>query len=201
MVATVIQTQRRPRSGSAAWQWVASFAAIVVTLIAAIIVMRRAITITKTTPVFDAPRAESAVKPGVDAVLKSGAITIETHFDALNLTLEAGEAPDERLPRGPWEGEFTVVFLPGTVRHARFGARLAGGSIIMMRDDEVILSDYSDDERIVLAPIPQAIGRAAQRLVFIFKTEGDRPVRLLAMWQPEDASEPQTLPVSYTSSP
>ena len=90
----------------------------------------------------------------IGTTLRLGDTRIERSWPVLDLHLESGQAVDEALPAGPFDGEFMVTFRAGG-RRALLGAELQGGSVILMRDDEVLLSTEQNDH-VGIAHYPQA---------------------------------------------
>jgi hypothetical protein len=135
-------------------------------------------------------------RPGVSATLTADGTTIERDFPTLDFELAPGQALDDRLPGGAFEGEFTVRFMAGRVQSARVGALLQGGSVIILREGEVVLSNFIGVQgAVVLTTIPVSFSRAPQELTYIFRTDGGQPARLQAMWQLVDADAPTPLPM------
>lgn len=138
--------------------------------------------------------AAQTVKPGVVARVTAGEATIEREWDALDFVVAAGHTLDPELAAGAFEGEFIVTFAPGKNRHAYIGAIVRSGSLIIMRDEEVLLSDYAEDEaRMLMTRLPIHLPRRHERLVYRFRSDGSRPVQLRALWRPEDAEQPRAL--------
>ena len=188
-------TRAEPHRTSSTSQWIGSAIAIAVTLVIAVIILRKAREVTDHVPVVVASD-RPALKAGVEAELRANGKVMHATLETLDLTLGPGQPPDAQLTGGKWEGRFAVTFTPGAVRLARIGARLRGGSMIIMRNNNVVLSDYAgDEERTVLATVPLSLGRGMQQLTYIFNSDGRFDVRLQPLWQPEDAADPQPLPL------
>lgn len=182
---------------SSALQWLGSSVAIGLTIIITVLVVRGAKERLDADPPAMLRVQSEPFKPGVLATISSGGVTVEREFPTLDFLLVRGESLDERLPAGAFEAEFTVRFKPGRVDAARIGALLRGGSVIIIRNGAVVHSNFvSDEEKAVLATVPESFSRAPQELTYIFKTDGKSPARLQAVWQPIGADQPQPLPMT-----
>lgn len=139
-------------------------------------------------------KAHTVPMPGVVARLTSGQTTIERTLPAMAFAVAPDQSLDARIPAGPFEGRFTATFKRGTVRQAYIGARIRGGSLIISRNGEVVLSDYADEEpRLVMTPQPLSLGRATQQFIYEFRSEGTTDAALRAMWQPVSSDVPLPL--------
>ena len=186
--------QAAQQASSTLSQWIASAAAVALTLVIAILILLQARRVIDRVPVV-IDSAQPDLQVGVTAHFRSGDKLHHVQLESLNLTLSPGQLPQPNLPAGKWSGEFDITFQPGRVRYARIGARLRGGSVIIMRNNDVVLSDYSgDEERIVLSNQLLALGFGLQQLKYIFTCDERFDVRLEAMWQPEDKDAPRPLP-------
>jgi mono/diheme cytochrome c family protein len=137
----------------------------------------------------------AAPSPGVEAVVTADGITVTRTLAALSLRLEPGQSLDSRLPAGPFEGVFAATFSTGRVRYARLGAWIEGGSLIVRRRDEILVSEFADAApRLVMSSQPVFLGSRAQTVTFEFRASGDGPSSLRAMWQPEGSAVPLPLP-------
>ena len=137
---------------------------------------------------------------GVLATLKSGSATETRTYPTLDLTVEPGQSVDAELPPGRFEGEFEVRFRTGSIRRAGIGALLRGGSVIIMRGDEVLASDYADaqkTEKLVMTKTPVGALKKQELIRYLFKADGVGPHVLRAVWQPEDAPAPVALPAAW----
>jgi hypothetical protein len=147
-----------------------------------------------------AASASPTPQPGVVATLEAGAGTIQAVMPVLSFHLEPDESLDPRLPAGTFAGRFTLTFSPGGVRFARLGALLQGGSVIMSRRGEILLSDYAGDEPAeVLTRQPVFLGSRVQSLTYEFVADAGRASALRALWQPEDSSVALPLPGAVVS--
>ena len=149
---------------------------------------------------FDSAKSNPITPPAFGVVGEITVNGIEQAFRASSLNLSAGlsESRDSQIPSVPFEGEFTVTFDRGRVAYARIGAEVQGGSIIVMRGGEVLLSDYATpvEPRIILTRIPVELSKRREQITYIFKSDGAGPTRLRAMWLPEAADQPSPLPGS-----
>lgn len=147
---------------------------------------------------YDSAKTNPIVPPelGVTgAILKDGTSTTY-RAPTLDLRREPQAIHDANLPAGPFHGEFLVTFDRGRVQYARLGAEFQGGSLIVMRGDDVLLSDYAgpDEIKLGLTRIPVRLSKRREQIKFIFKSDSDNRVKLRAMWQPEGEDEPRPLP-------
>jgi hypothetical protein len=151
----------------------------------------------RATAPFDSAKANPVAPPqfGVTGTIRADGATREYRAAALNLHIEPGVVHDPELPDTPFEGEFTLTFDRGRVQYARIGAEIQGGSLIIMRSGEVLLSDYAapDAAKLALTRIPIELVRRREQITFIFKTESQGPLKLRAMWQPEGADQASAL--------
>jgi hypothetical protein len=183
-------------SSNEALQWFASILAIALTVVITIlgVLAARSRLDARTFTMHQAQTA--SFRPGVSATLTADGTTIERDFPTLDLELAPGQTLDDRLPGGAIEAEFIVRFMAGRVHTARVGALLQGGSVIILRNGEVMHSNFvGAHEAVVLTTIPLSFSRAPQELTYIFRTDGRQPARLQAMWQPIDADAPEPLPM------
>jgi hypothetical protein len=146
---------------------------------------------------FIAPVQADLPPIGVRVALRSGTELIERVWPELNISLAHGDSIDAMMPPGPFEGDFEVTFNPGRVRYAQVGAIVQGGSVIVMYEGEVLLSDYSpaDHSKVVLCRVPIWLPRQREQIRFDFKADASAPVRLQAIWQPDGMAEPLPLPM------
>lgn len=168
---------------------------IIVTMIIAIVMVRLSL---RAELPFDTAKANPVAPPefGVVGIIVENGVEREFRAPTLNLRIEPGVAGAYEWPRGPFEAEFTVTFDRGRVQYAQIGAELEGGSLIVMRGEEVLVSDYapSNAAKLVLTRVPQHLGRRREQIRFIFRSDGEGQVTLRAVWQPENADQPQPLP-------
>lgn len=138
---------------------------------------------------YDSAKANPVAPPefGVVGEIISGGEARPYRAASLDLQIEPGVIHDPSLPDEPFEGRFTVTFDRGRVQYARIGAEFQGGSLIIMRGEEVLLSDYADPERVkmILARIPVQLTRRREQITYIFQTDAQGPAKLKAIWQPE----------------
>ncbi|MHC5022635.1 MAG: hypothetical protein ACYTGG_01815 [Planctomycetota bacterium] len=132
---------------------------------------------------------------GVRGRLTAGDVTVERSLPAMSFAVRAGETLDARLPEGPFTATFTVRFRPGTVREARLGADLQGGSLIIRRRGEVLLSTYVGDEReTVLTTVPASMSGRSVEVEFEFTADDSDVHALRALWEPSGSMIPLPLP-------
>lgn len=133
---------------------------------------------------------------GVTGTMRSDRGTQEVNWTSLDLARTDQSAAEPSIPAGPFEGEFIVTFQPGKVRHALVGALIQGGSIIVMHEGQVLLSDFADAsaEKIVLTRLPHWLPLRHEQLTYAFKTDGSGPIRFQPYWQPEGTERPVPLP-------
>ncbi len=171
-------------------------AAVMVTLVVTVMIVRTASTRAQL-PEIDFTREAEAAPPelGVQGKLVSGNVSLERRWKSLEISAAMGESVDPDLPPGPFEGEFTIEFRPGQNRWARIGVEIQGGSIIIIRDGEVVHSDYAGPERkVVLTKQPIWLPHRVEVLKYMYKSKAGEAVFLRALWQPIDADEPRPLP-------
>jgi hypothetical protein len=175
-------------------QMVLMLLAVAVSIVATLWIVRAA-TVRPADPVgaFDPPPPE-----GVEVRLWSGEVEVRERWNVLAITLEEGQAIHSTLPPSGFDAEMLVRFRPGATRYARVGAVLQGGSLIIMRDRQVVLSDHADSSapRTVLSQVPLSMFRSQEELLYIFRRDGTGEMALAAVWQPEGASAPRPLPMA-----
>jgi hypothetical protein len=90
-----------------------------------------------------------------------------------------------------------VTFSPGRIHRARIGAVLSGGSLIILRDGEVLLSTYAalQETKSVLTSLPIGPLKRIEKITYDFTRDGSGPATLRALWQPEGVAEPVPLPI------
>jgi len=140
--------------------------------------------------------------PGVTAELTAGAVTVTRTLPALGFRLTGAESLDERIAPGNFTARFTVVFDPGAVRQATFGADIQGGQLTVRRrtadGDEVVLTDAAGEKprRAMSSAIqPVRLTRGAETFVYEFvRTDPAIPATLRALWRPMNSSVALPLP-------
>ena len=103
---------------------------------------------------------------------------------------------DFHIPPGPFEADIEITFRPGSVREAYLGAEITGGSVIIMRDGDVLQSGFGDQAGArVMTNLPVALTRSVERITYIFRSDDAGPVRFRAIWRPFGVSGDVLLPV------
>jgi mono/diheme cytochrome c family protein len=168
-------------------------AAILATIVAAVILVRVAPTgrpptaSQSTLATDDRPR-----NPGVLATVRAGETSVERRLPALAFALEPGQSLDARVPAGPFEARFDVTFHPGSVRRARVGADMSGGTLSIERAGQPVATTTDPEGRVTsnLLYFPDR----TSTLTYTFRADGEGPVLLRALWQPDIASAPMPFP-------
>ena len=141
----------------------------------------------------DAAEASAPAGAGVYARIDAGDVQVTRRLPALSLSLGPGEVLDPRLPAGPFSAEFVVSFDPGRVRRARLGAEIEGGTLSIERRGKVLLTAGGDGARAAMSGPVFLPGREV-RFTYRLRSAGDGPVRMQALWRPDDASIDLPLP-------
>ncbi len=175
--------------------WIGAAGAALATLVGVVLVVSRA-------PLKDPrePSMTADIEParapvaGVRAVIRTAEVAVERRMASLAFAVDRGQTLDARLPAGPFDGEFSVTFAPGPVRRAVLGAEIEGGTLVIERQGQVLASGEAGD----------AVRRVTTGTVFLpgrlntftyrFSRSSDRPARLRALWQPENATYAVELP-------
>lgn len=183
--------------------WVIMVVAVAFTLVMVAIVIRLAPVDPPLEPYDPNPPETLGPKPiadtGVDAAVTAGDQRITKAWEDLDFTLTAGESLDDALPAGPFTATFNVRFEVQRRREARIGAEHYGGTLLVRRGEEVLVSDYADPPedpadggRLALSDY-ETFTPGVHSIEYRFERDGDSPARLRAIWQPIDAREPSGL--------
>lgn len=132
---------------------------------------------------------------GVVARVTAGGQTVEFSMHELNFAISPDQSLDPRLPPGQFEGRFEATFMPAQAPTASIGAEVQGGQIIIKLDGNAIAHEApegADVRRVMSRPIPFRM--RPHTVSYEFRSYGRGPVRLRALWQPEDIDMPQQLP-------
>ncbi len=132
--------------------------------------------------------------PGVHARIVAGGIQVERRLPALSFSLGSGQVLDPRLPAGPFDAEFVVRFNPGRVRRARLGAEIQGATLSIERRGKVLLTTGVDTVGPVMTDEPVFLPGREVTFTYRIRRTGDGPVRLQALWRPDNASTDLPLP-------
>ena len=176
--------------------WLFIVLALAVTIGVAIVLFR--VVPTALVPVSavpsDAIDAFSPVGPGVHARIVAGDVQVERRLPALSLALGPGQVLDPRLPAGPFSAEIVVRFNPGRVRRARLGAEIEGATLSIERRGKVLVTVGDDAAGPVMMDEPVFLPGREVTFTYRLRREGNGPVRLKALWRPDDASTDLPLP-------
>lgn len=186
-------------SGHSRKQWITVIAVCVIAIAAVIVFfqltssIRQAVLPHNPNPEQERP---SSPTPGISLVVRVGEITVARTLAMPTFGLESGQSMDFHIPPGPFEADIEIAFRPGSVREAYIGAEIAGGSVIIMRDDEVLQSGFGPQEGTrVMTNLPVALTRSVERITYMFRSDDAGPVRFRAIWQPFGAAGAVLLPV------
>ena len=180
-------------------QWIAVFAFCAVAIVATIIFFQVTSSTRKSVIPFnsipDQGRTPSPT-PGISMVVRVGEFTVARTLSMPTFGLESGQSLDFHIPPGPFEADIEITFRPGSVREAYLGAEIAGGSVIIMRDGDVLQSGFGDQAGArVMTNLPVALTRSVERITYIFRSDDAGPVRFRAIWRPFGVSGDVLLPV------
>lgn len=176
--------------------WVGMAAAATVTLVVGVVVIRQA-PVAALQSTDDTASSEPLPNPvaGVRVIMSAGDQSFVRTLPALAFGLSGDQSLDSRVAPGPFHADFEVTFHPGSVRRATVGAELQGGSLMILRRDEVLLADHAGAEpRLVMTPEPLFLPGRLQTLTYRFRADEGPMTRLRGLWQPEDSQVPLALP-------
>lgn len=142
---------------------------------------------TSAEPAHAAPRAA-----GVRARIVQGPLVVERDLPAAAFALPAGASLDPRVAPGGETIVLEATFVAGG--RAWIGAQLQGGSLIVTRGEEVLLSDAAEATPRAASTAQPVLLAARETLRFEFRRAGSGAAALRATWRPETALVDRPLP-------
>lgn len=180
-------------------QWIAVVAVCAVAIVATIVFFHVTSSTRKSAlppNTISEPGRTPSPTPGISMVVTVGEITVAHTLAMPTFGLESGQSMDFHIPPGPFEADIEITFRPGSVREAYLGAEIAGGSVIIMRDGDVLQSGFGPQKGSrVMTNLPVALTRSVERITYMFRSDDAGPVRFRAIWRPFGVSGDLLLPV------
>ena len=137
-----------------------------------------------------------ATGPGVQAVITVGDVRLQRSLPSLALALGPREVLDPRLPPGRFEADFVVRFNPGSIRRASLGAEIQGASLTIERRGKVLLTASAGEQARTMMSEPVFLPGREMTFTYKLRPDGTGPVRLRALWRPQNTTSDLPLPSS-----
>lgn len=138
----------------------------------------------------------TAASLGTSIIIRAGGVEVHRALPMAAFAIQADQSLDPRIPAGPFECEMTVSFLSGAVRDAHLGAEIQNGSVIIHPAGRAFTAEDAagNQPKTVIGRDLLSFTRAPQQVTYLFKSTGEGPARLRALWQPLDLGIPLPLP-------